>query len=114
MNVYRVQFANYITQLVNAETSEEAEKEAIRLTCENRKRDNNSMRKTALAVARVTKLNSRERRMKKRKPKKLGRPATGRDPVRTIRVDDETWHRWQKQAKAAGVSVAAMIRDRMG
>ena len=34
--------------------------------------------------------------------------------VRNIRVDDTTWARWTAEASAAGFSVSALIRVRMG
>lgn len=33
--------------------------------------------------------------------------------VRTMKLDDATWERWQAEAKAAGISVAALIAKRM-
>jgi predicted transcriptional regulator len=32
-------------------------------------------------------------------------------PMRSIRVDDETWERWQEAAKRQGYSVTDLIRD---
>jgi predicted DNA-binding protein len=43
----------------------------------------------------------------KRKP---GRPATGQDRTRGVRIDDETWSRVEKAAKDEGTTNSAVIR----
>jgi hypothetical protein len=41
-----------------------------------------------------------------------GRPVTtGTTPLRSIRVPDEEWHAWQKQAAKLGTTVTEWIRN---
>lgn len=42
--------------------------------------------------------------------KKLGRPATGQDRVRGIRIDDETWGRVEKAAKEDNTTNSNVVR----
>lgn len=39
-----------------------------------------------------------------------GRPATGKDPMRSLRIDDETWDTIHKAADLAEVSTAEFVR----
>jgi len=43
----------------------------------------------------------------KRRP---GRPATGRDPVRSIRIDDERWGRVAEAAEEDGTSSTEIVK----
>ena len=43
----------------------------------------------------------------KRRP---GRPATGRDPVRGVRIDDVTWQRVEKAAEEDNTTSSAVVR----
>jgi hypothetical protein len=40
-----------------------------------------------------------------------GRPATGKQPHRSIRASDEDWNNWQTAAEHNGQSLAAWMRD---
>lgn len=46
------------------------------------------------------------------KKKRPGRPATGKTPIRSIRVPDEMWERWKATAEKAGKGVTAWIIER--
>jgi hypothetical protein len=43
----------------------------------------------------------------------MSRPATGRDPARTMRVSDADWASWHAAAKARGLTVSELIRRAM-
>lgn len=40
----------------------------------------------------------------------MGRPPTGLTPLRTVRVDDETWESASQAARERGENVSAVIR----
>ena len=42
-------------------------------------------------------------------PKKTGRPATGKQPMRSLRVSDVDWTAFRTAAEASGVSLAEWI-----
>ena len=46
---------------------------------------------------------------KKKRPR--GRPPTGTDPIRAVRVSDEQWAHWQAAADAVGVPLSVWIRQ---
>jgi hypothetical protein len=50
--------------------------------------------------------------MAARKKPKLGRPVTKgyKDPMRSLRVPDEEWERWQNAATAKGLSISMWLR----
>jgi len=44
--------------------------------------------------------------------RKPGRPSQGGPtPIRTVRIDDETWKRWNSAAEELGVAVTELIRS---
>jgi hypothetical protein len=43
--------------------------------------------------------------------RKIGRPATGRDPNRSIRMSDERWEALDKKSKQAGSDRAKVVND---
>lgn len=43
--------------------------------------------------------------------RKIGRPATGRDPVRSVRMPEERWEALGKKAKDAGTDRAKVVND---
>ena len=44
-------------------------------------------------------------------PKKRGRPATGKDPVRTVRLRDDVWDALNAMAEAAEQTRSEAIRN---
>ena len=44
-------------------------------------------------------------------PKKRGRPATGKDPVRTVRLPDDVWDALNAMAEAAEQTRSEAIRN---
>lgn len=47
---------------------------------------------------------------KAKKPKKLGRPATGQTPKRYFRIKDESWEQIIKAAHAQGGTISDYLR----
>jgi hypothetical protein len=43
--------------------------------------------------------------------RKIGRPATGRDPVRSVRMPDERWDALDSAAKKTGSDRAKVVND---